>query len=353
MRVLLALAPLLLIVSCVPEGQPRLHEVVLYGAENSRLSYFYGTPTSLLLGEEEISLERLEAQDQDPLLVAQALSVDGQPYLRESVTPLQQAPVEVESVARSSDLRVAVNQDTGPVLYFDGDMWFTLLGDGRAGMDVRVVPRPRIGGLSGLGEITREEARALREYLEAEGPVALTVLDQVPAQPRVADGTSEYLRTAFYLQREFETTAAPPRQEREELVWEEIADGNNAVGVDDGNYYLVRTEEALRTLWNRAYGSRLQVPDVPQVHFSRETVVALFMGSRPTGGYGLEVESVTIEGGEVYVDVNRIEPGPDAITTQALTSPWTMIRILRGGLGTIWIREAGSDRLLGTASPVR
>lgn len=353
MRVLLALAPLLLIVSCVPEGQPRLHEVVLYGAENSRLTYFYGTPTTLLLGEEEIALERLDGEGDDPLLVSQALSVAAEPYLRESVAPLQEAPVEVVSVARSSDLRVAVNEDTGPVLYFDGSMWFTLIGDGRAGMDMRVVPRPRIGGLSGLGELTREEAQAIQEYLEAEGPVAVTVLDRVPASPRVADGTSEYLRTALYLQRDFATTAAPPRREQEELVWEEMADGNNAVGVEDETYYLVRTEEALRTLWNRAYGSRLQVPDVPEVNFSRETVVALFMGSRPTGGYSLEVESVTIEGGEVYVDVNRIEPGPDEITTQALTSPWTMIRILRGGLSTIWVREAGTDRLLGTASSVQ
>lgn len=351
MRILLALAPLLFILGCVPEGQPRLHEVVLYGAENTRLSYLYGTPTSILLGEEEVELERAAAAPDDPLAVSEAMSIDGAPYLKERVHPLPAAPNVVRSMQRSSDLRVEVEKDSGPILYFDGRMWFTLLGDARAGTDTRVIPRPRIGGLRGLGELTRNEADALTRYLEQDGPVAVTVMDEVPAVARVADGVSEYLRTSLYLQREFRAVAAARREQPEGLVWEKMGQGQQATGFEERSFLLVRDEAALRELWNRAHGSQLQVPPVPEVEFRRETVVALFLGTKPTGGYGIEVEDVALEEGDLFLDARIIEPAPDAITTQALTSPWLMVRVLRGGIDTAWVRQAGSDRLLGAARP--
>lgn len=352
MRVMLALAPLMLVASCVPDGQPRLHEIVLYGEENTRLTYLYGTPVTLLLGEEEVALERGSPAGDDPLAIEEALLVAGRPYLRERVQPLAQPPSEVSSIQRSSDLRVALQADTGPILYFDGQMWFELLGDGRAGVNTRAVPRPRLGGLRGLGELTRDESRALQRHLEALGkPVAVTVLDEVPAARRSADGVSEYLRTGLYLQGDFNAVAAPPRRQQSELVWEVMGRGAQASGFSEREFILVSDAEMLRDLWNRAHGSQLQVPPVPEVDFGRETVVALFLGTKPTGGYSIDVEGVTLEQGELFIDVRVEEPPPGAITTQALTSPWVMVRILRGGIGAAWVRQAGSERLLGAASP--
>lgn len=352
MRVLLALAPLLLLAACTPEGQPRLHEIVLYGSENIRLSYLYGSPTTLMLGDDEVTLARGRSVEDDPLALSEALAVDNRPYLRERVRPLSEPPNEVRTIARSSDLRVAVREDSGPILYFDGRRWFTLLGDARSGMDTSVVPRPLIGGLRGIGSLTRAEADALGRYLEADGPVVVTVLDEVPAPARVADGVSEYLRTGLHLQREFSASAAAPQTRGQDLVWEIMAKGNQASGFEEQAFHLVSDSAALRRLWNRAHGSQLQVPPVPEVEFGRETIVALFMGSKPTGGYALEVEGVALRQGELFIDVTVVEPAEGAITTQAITSPWTMIRILRGGIDTAWVRQAGSDRLLGAATSV-
>ncbi|HEX7004454.1 MAG TPA: protease complex subunit PrcB family protein [Trueperaceae bacterium] len=352
MRVLMALIPLLLLAACVPEGQPRLHEIVLYGAENARISYLYGAPTSLMLGEREIALERGSAESADPLALAEALAIDGEPYLREAVAPLGAPPTQVSPLARSSDLLVRVFEDTGPIVYYDGRMWFTLLGDGREGMNTRVVPRPRIGALRGVGDLTRAEADALSAYLEEKGPVAVTLLDQIPARRRSADGVEEYLRTGLFLQTDFDvSTASQPRRQRQEVVWEVMAQGNQAVGFEQQSFFLVRDQATLLSLWNRAHGSQLQVPPVPDADFSRETVVALFLGTKPTGGYAIEVERVSLVDGDLFIDVAIREPGAGAITTQAITSPWVMVRILRGGIDTAWIREAGSERLIGAAVP--
>jgi len=91
------------------------------------------------------------------------------------------------------------------------------------------------------------------------------------------------------------------------------------------------------------------MPTVPTVDFSRETVVAAFDGQKPTGGYNLQVRDVTIENGELYIDLVATEPQAGAITTQGLTSPWILIHVLRGGFSVAWFRNPDDGSLIGVA----
>ena len=349
MRVLLALLPLLFIAACAPDGLPRIHEVVLYGQQNTRITWFYGTPTTLMFGDQVTELTRYRGESEDALAIEGALGVGDAPYLRERIPGLANPPSEVYQVPRSSDMRVRVHADTGPILYYDGNVWFRLLGDGRPGIDVPVVPRPLLNGLQGLGELERREALALQEHFESLGsPVAVTLLDEIPAAPRAAAGAQEYLRTGLFVQTQFSAlqTSAAPAQER--LVWEPLQQGDNAA-VTDESFRLIADNSSFARAWSEAHANLLQPPPLPEVDFTRERVVAIFLGSRPTGGHGVSVENVSQLGGELFVDVNVTEPAPDAIVTQALTSPWTMVRVLRGGFDYAWVRDAGSGQLLGLA----
>jgi hypothetical protein len=349
MRVLLALMPLLFLVSCAPDSESSLHEVNLFGAEYARISYFYGLPGQLDLGGREVTLERSSGRSTEPLAVAEALRVDGRPYLLEGLPALQQAPSEVARVGGSSDLRVRVGQDAAQILYFDGQLWFTLLEDARAGTNVRVVPRQRFSGLQGLGELTRSEADALARYLEKGGPVAVTVLDTIPSAPRTVVGLAEYLRTGLYLQRPVHQLAEPVRTAGQDVVFDVLASGSLASGVDEPTWQLITDATALRTLWNRLHASQLTVPEAPAVDFSRNSVLALLLGSKPTGGYGIELTDMTLDAGEVYADVRFTEPAADAFTTQAFTSPWLLVRVLRPDLEAIFLRDADTGQLIGVA----
>ena len=91
------------------------------------------------------------------------------------------------------------------------------------------------------------------------------------------------------------------------------------------------------------------MPPLPDVDFRRETIVAAFAGTKPSGGYGIGIERVTLEGNDVYLDLNETEPAADTITTQALTSPWVMLRILRGDINAAWFRNAADGALFGVA----
>lgn len=349
MRALLAFLTLLILVSCAPDSQPAVHEVNLVGSEYVRVTWFYGQPREMQLGSEPLSLTRQPDRPDGPLVVGQALSVNGQPYLRDPLPRLRRAPTEARYIAGSSDMRVVVGQDAAQVLYWDGNLWFTLLEDASAGVNTRAVPVPRLAGLQGLAQLTRSEATALQDYLESRGPAVLTVLDTLPGQPRDVAGAEEYLRSGFYIQRQIPTLAAEARPVEEEVFFDVISSGSQAVIGDDAQYVLIADDATFRQYWNAAHASLLTPPALPQVDFSRETVLALFMGSQPSGGYGIGLAGLSQVSGEYYADVNLSSPAPGTMTSMALTSPWQLVRILRGGVNTVWLRDAASGEILGAA----
>ncbi len=356
----LALLLALLLSSCLPETEEglSLHDVSLYGDASpaTLYGYFYGQPVQVNAGGRTLTLS--EGRADDPLAVPNALLVNGEPTLSQRIAPLDGVPLTVARTPLSTDLVLQTNEDVGTVAYYDGDLWFTLAEDVEANETRRVVPRERVSGLFGLGELTREEARAFERLLTERGPVVVATLPERRTQPRNVGGLSEYRRTALVVQEGLETemssadaedTAASETQGETGLTWEELAKGSQASGGESPRFFVATSQAELENVWGLAYGNLLTPPDLPEVDFSRESVAGMFLGQQPTGGYSVSVQDVTLEDGEVYLQVNVTEPAQGAITTQALTNPWVMVRVSQPNLSNAWFREVGSGELLGVA----
>lgn len=342
-------AVFLLVAACAPDAQPTVHDVYVYGldGENVRYSLFYGGPTEFMLEGESLTLA--EGSVDAPFSVSGALLVDGQPHLTTTIEPIE-PPVEAARIPLTTSLQVRTAEPVEQILYFDGQMWLTLLDEAAAGVDLRVAPRPRIGRLRGIGALSPAEADALADHLEQEGsPLVVASLPTDTLPQRTIDGLAEYRVTGLYVQDVIREDRSVYRAPPERLAWEIMAQGSQASGFEEPTFRIVESEHELLELWNRAYASRLELPPLPDVSFQRETILAVFQGQQPTGGYGIEVSDVVIDGQELFVDMQFLEPGPDAITTQALTSPWVMIRVLRGGIDVAWFRNPDSSALLGVA----
>ncbi len=343
-----ALAVLVLLAGCAPESGPKLHDVTVYGALNARLSYLYGSPRKFDLDGKQVTLT--QGTSTAPYAVDSALLVDGQAFVRTSVTPLEAAPVVVSRIPLTTDLRLEARSDVEQVVYFDGSDYFRLVSGAKAGTSQTVVPTPRLNRLRGLGELTDREADALANGLEQGGkPYVLAVLPSTTLPKHSVNGTSEYLQTGVYVQQGLETAAAAPGSAAQQVAWETLAQGQKAVGFDKPQYLLVNSQDQLTNLWYKAYGSQLTVPPVPSIDFSRETVLAVFDGQKSTGGYGLQVRSVTVENGELYVDLVKQQPQQGQVTTQSLTSPWLLIHVLRGGFDVAWFRNPDDGSLIAVA----
>jgi hypothetical protein len=121
-----------------------------------------------------------------------------------------------------------------------------------------------------------------------------------------------------------------PKGIPEALSYRVVTSGVNSA---QGDTLMARadTAEGLSDLWMRVARTRIPAPDPPEIDFSRETVVAIFAGERPTGGYGLSVDAVCREEapGIVHICYTEHEPPEDAILTMALTSPYLLIALDR------------------------
>jgi hypothetical protein len=87
-------------------------------------------------------------------------------------------------------------------------------------------------------------------------------------------------------------------------------------GIGEARRLVIRDANAWAEFW-----SELGVGDRPAVDFSRNLVVAVAAGQRPSGGYEIAVQEVTPRDGELVVEVVETTPGPNCITTSSLTQP--------------------------------
>jgi hypothetical protein len=351
----LALSCLILLAACVPEAPTalRVHEIEFYQGEHSRrFSYFYGAPTTITIGA--TTLELSEGALEHDMAVPSALLVNGRPNRNQALGMIDPLPFSVQRAPLSTDLLVRTAAETGPIVYYDGRLWFDLLASAQPGFNTRVVPRQRVDGLRGLGQLTVAEADMLQELLEQVGAVTVAVLPRSFTPPQQVAGAEvdEYRRTALVVQVGLGTDEGAARPTVIDTSWDVLASGNQAAGGEEAEYLIARSPEGLLTLWNRAYGTQLSPPPLPAIDFRRESVIAIFSGQRPTGGYSLNVQDVRLEDGGLIIDIVQTRPAPDAMVTQVLTHPWAMVRVSRPDLNVAWIRDARANELVGAAQPL-
>jgi hypothetical protein len=93
----------------------------------------------------------------------------------------------------------------------------------------------------------------------------------------------------------------------------------------------IRTQNGLRTLWAQIHttpaSDRRRVPTAPEVDFAREMIIAVGLGRRSTGGYGIRVERIEDVGDHLRVIYSSSSPGPNCIVTQSITSPVALVRL--------------------------
>lgn len=64
----------------------------------------------------------------------------------------------------------------------------------------------------------------------------------------------------------------------------------------------------------------------------REVGIAVFLGERATGGYSVDVVEARVQGANYVVTFRETAPRPGDMTTQALTTPWTIAVVRRSEL---------------------
>lgn len=98
-------------------------------------------------------------------------------------------------------------------------------------------------------------------------------------------------------------------------------------GIDNKEEHIVSDDKQWATLWAKVHSNQSPVPNMQAVNFNKEQVLAVFMGQKNSGGYGIEIKRVIDTGKKIVVVVEEITPPEGAIVTMALTQPFHIVKI--------------------------
>lgn len=341
-------------------GNLGVHEALFYGGNQQRFAWVYGTldgaTSSIKLGDQTLTLR--PQLTGEVLGVPGTLSVDGKAAYTGTTS---QTSNRVNVMRSGAGYSVQALSNIEAIYATDGSVWFRLSGPISAGQTVFAIPTAS-SGLRGAGDLTDAEADAVGAELKGQGALAVAVLpdSSLPDAPLKVEPTlieGRHPLTGLYVQSGIAqvsvqppATNAPaptgstsPATSPAGNVGRQLAGGSNA-SAQDFEVVVARTSGSLSSLWNSAYGRQSNVPALPSLSAGR-SVVGIFLGQRPTGGYGISLNSARIMGGVLELNLNVSAPGAGSITTQALTSPWLAAEIT-GTFSSVVVKDAATGRIL-------
>lgn len=100
--------------------------------------------------------------------------------------------------------------------------------------------------------------------------------------------------------------------------------------IDEPRQVVAQNDAEWAALWKQHSATA----ERPQVDFASRTVVAVFLGSRPSAGYAVEIVGTRLRDGVQVVQWSERKPAPGRMTAQVMTSPSHIATIARTA-GTI------------------
>lgn len=108
------------------------------------------------------------------------------------------------------------------------------------------------------------------------------------------------------------------------LLFVTVAAGQMS-NIEEPREVVVRTAAEWQALWKEHDPQSA----APAVDFAQSMVVGVFLGSRPTAGFSVEISAVKVEANRTVVEYVERLPPRDAFVAQILTSPFHVVRLPR------------------------
>jgi hypothetical protein len=102
---------------------------------------------------------------------------------------------------------------------------------------------------------------------------------------------------------------------------------NIAKGMSSGQQ--VAAEVVIRTPaeWAALWKLHAPLATAPQVDFATNMVVGVFLGTKPSAGFDVEIVGVKSQAGDLIVEYVQTQPGRGTITAQMLTEPYHLVAV--------------------------
>ena len=135
--------------------------------------------------------------------------------------------------------------------------------------------------------------------------------------PRRHEGTKEYALSvivSWMFLMTLTSSQTPP--------FTSLVKGNMS-GQQLAKQVTVRTAAEWHALWK----DHAPAAKMPDVDFSKDMIVGIFLGSKPSEGYDVEIVGVRMEGKDLIVEYVEKQPGRGTLAAQILTEPFHLVTV--------------------------
>ncbi len=101
----------------------------------------------------------------------------------------------------------------------------------------------------------------------------------------------------------------------------------NYGGYEESKVWVIQNNEDYQTVMNKVYENLDQRPVVPDVDFTKSTLIAVFMGAKKSDGYSIQVENINSDNKTMTVNVKETSSGKNCKVGSVMTHPFQIIKI--------------------------
>ena len=94
-------------------------------------------------------------------------------------------------------------------------------------------------------------------------------------------------------------------------------------GQQTSKQVTVRTDAEWKALWK----DHSPAAKMPAVDFSKDMVVGIFLGSKPSAGHDVEIVGVRMQEQDLVVEYVQKQPGRGTMAAQMLTEPYHLVTV--------------------------
>lgn len=107
-----------------------------------------------------------------------------------------------------------------------------------------------------------------------------------------------------------------------EMKWSQITAGNQC-GVEVAKNVVVKTQKEFDDLWKECFQNMPVTDPKPTIDFSKDWVVAVFLGTINKGGHSIAIDSVSGS----KISLVHTQPGKNCLSTMSIEFPYVIARV--------------------------
>jgi hypothetical protein len=114
------------------------------------------------------------------------------------------------------------------------------------------------------------------------------------------------------------------KQKNQSISFKEILSGSNS-NIFKASNMIIRSQDELETIYTSINKTILPKHDIPKIDFTKEIVIGLFMGSRNSSGYAIEIDKVQSEKEQTSIYIKKTSPS--GMVTSVMTQPFYLAKM--------------------------